>query len=106
MDKLTSILAVAEDGAGAAALLDKAVYLAPLFNARLELMSDDLSVIEILAARRAERRYDEVTMRGVSRNAGHDTEIVLREAALCGADIILLNSAISHRELAEESHLP
>jgi nucleotide-binding universal stress UspA family protein len=89
MDKLTSIVAIADEAQGAPALLDKAVLLARCFNARVEIMSDDLSVIELLGSRRAERGYAEVALRGMRPKAGSRVLSLLPEVAGSGADLVL-----------------
>jgi hypothetical protein len=53
MDKLTSILAVVSDAAHSAAVLDKAIFLARCFDARVELLETDRAdtVLERLAGK-------------------------------------------------------
>jgi hypothetical protein len=107
MDKLTSILAFAEECTGAPALLDKAVTLARCFNARAEVVSDDLSVIELLGAHRAERGYEGVSLRGVRPEAGSRALSLLRETASSGADLVLRSRRASGNwKLAELMPVP
>jgi nucleotide-binding universal stress UspA family protein len=62
MDKLTSILAVADAAPCGLHVLDKAVTLAGFFGATVDLVTSDPVVLAALATRCAERHYDCVTL--------------------------------------------
>ncbi len=107
MDKLTSILGFAEEIVGAPALLDKAAYLARHFNARAEIVSDDLSVISLLNARREEHGYEDVTLRGIRPQAGPRAQSLPPEVERHGADLVLRSRRlVDNWKLAEALHVP
>ncbi len=63
MDKLTSILAVVEDATpGSLLVVDKAVWLARQFGARLELLAAETKLLPLLSARCAGLSHDRVTL--------------------------------------------
>jgi len=63
MEKLTSILAVAEDAAAGSVVLDKAVEIARGFGAHVELLVTDPALIQEFSRRCAEQVFPEVSIR-------------------------------------------
>src|SRR4051812_43002863 len=96
MQKLTSILAVLENQAGAGMVLRKAVSLARQFEARLELL-----VIEPLSTDRtvsqcAALGYPQVTVRAMSRLGRKLAAVVLDEVRERSPDLVIKARAGSH----------
>jgi hypothetical protein len=96
MEKLTSILAVVDDPVHATVLIDKAVFLARCFGARVALLVCDYTQLHELAAHCTERGYDEVTMSSVHRGAEPLHEVVLRQVMQKHPDLVMKNPAGSH----------
>jgi nucleotide-binding universal stress UspA family protein len=97
VEKLTSILAVAEDASTGAVILDKAVLLARAFGAHVDLIVTDTALIKELAARCSERVYYEVTLCSTPLYA-HESlqECLLRLVAERRPDIVVKAPASPH----------
>lgn len=89
MNKLTSILAIADDTDGAAPLLEKALLLAQWFGARVTLVSPNRELIRALDTRCVENSWQGVELRVLSTVAEPASTVALREAQRCGADLIM-----------------
>lgn len=95
MDKLTSILAVAETATTCLGVLDKALLLARRFDARVELLVTDGKLMRELATHCAERGYDRVTLSSMHR--GNDsTQAMIVHRALDQRPDLVIKSAGAH----------
>jgi len=89
MDKLTSILAIADDLDCAAPMLEKAMMLARWFGARVTLVSSNPELIRSLETRCAENDWQGVELRVLPGKAEPTSAALLREAQRCKADLIM-----------------
>src|SRR4051812_33767226 len=108
MEKLTSILAVVENSASGAVVLDKAVALARVFGARVDLLVADSHLTPELASRCAAQVYDEVTLCSLAL-AGEPLHSVLLRRIHERPPDVLIKATGAHsidRELASESPVP
>jgi hypothetical protein len=96
MEKLTSILAVADELDGAAPLLEKALHLARCFQARVTLVSPNHELLRSLDARCAENSGSDVQLRCLRRSDTPAHPALLREAEICAADLIMKTFAGPH----------
>lgn len=97
MQKLTSILAVAESASAGAVVLDKAVQLARAFNARVELLVTETELIQEFTVRCAAQGYPDVTISGSTRLAREPLDkFLLRRIVERQPDIVIKAPAGAH----------
>lgn len=97
MEKLTSILAVAEDAAAGAVVLDKSVLLARAFGAHVDLIVADTSLLKEFAARCSALVYYEVTVCGTPLYSQESLqEFLLRQVSERRPDIVVKAPASPH----------
>lgn len=96
MDKLTSILAVADDLDGAAPLLEKALHLSRSFHARVTLVSPNRELLRGLETRCAEHSNHDMQLCCLQQVDVPTHTAVLREAKTCAADLIMKTFTGSH----------
>jgi hypothetical protein len=117
MEKITSILAVVENSASGAVVLDKAVALARAFGARVDLLVADASLTSQFASRCAELVYDEVTLCSLHRSDEPLHTLLLRRIHERPPDLVVKAPGGVHplgewtlhandRELAADSPVP
>jgi len=88
MQKLTSILAVADATAGGLQVLEKALLLAQRFAARVDLVAADPGIIAALAAHCAERHFHDVTISRLQGN-GPLRELIVQRARERNPDLVI-----------------
>jgi nucleotide-binding universal stress UspA family protein len=91
VEKLTSLLAVVDDPASARTLLEKAVFIARCFGARVDLLVADSTQAHELLARCEERHYDEVTLCSAHRGAESLNDVVIRWTLQKRPDLVVKN---------------
>jgi nucleotide-binding universal stress UspA family protein len=117
MDKITSILAIIENSASGAVVLDKAVALARAFGARVDMLLADSRLTQEFAARCASLVYDEVTLCSLYRSAEPLHAVLLRRIFERQPDLVIKAPAGAHplrawslhandRELAAQCPVP
>jgi len=88
MDKLTTIMAVADATAGGMQVLEKSVLLAGKFGARVDLVVSDPGLVAALAAQCTDRRYDAVTVSPLH-GAGHLRELIAQRVLERRPDLVI-----------------
>jgi hypothetical protein len=117
MEKITSILAVVENSVSGAVVLDKAVTLARVFGARVDLLIADSLLAPEFASRCAALVYDEVTLRSLYRSGEPLHVLLLRNIHERLPDVVIKAPSGMHplrtwslnandRELASDSPVP
>jgi hypothetical protein len=115
MEKITSVLAVVEDSTSGTTVLDKAVTLARVFGARVELLVTEACLAPELASRCSARAYDEVTPCGGLRHGEPLHDLLLRHIRERRPDVLIKARGGAHplhswnlhvNELAREAPLP
>jgi nucleotide-binding universal stress UspA family protein len=96
MEKLSRILAVIDHPQSATVLLDKAVFLARCFNARVEVMVCESQAAAIIAGRCTELGYDEVDLFSAFRGADPLHELVMRRVMHTRPDLVIKDPAGRH----------
>src|SRR5690348_17967205 len=89
MQKLTAILAVVEDSTSGAVVLDKAVTLARVFGARVDLLVADSLLAPEFASRCAALGYDEVTLCSLFRSGEPLHTLLLRRIRERSPDVLI-----------------
>jgi nucleotide-binding universal stress UspA family protein len=97
MDKMTSILAVADSTARGFQVLEKSVTLARSFGARVDLVVTDPLVLTALSTRCAARHYDEVTVNSV--DSGSSLQSLIMELVLQRRPDLVIKPAAGARPL-------
>jgi nucleotide-binding universal stress UspA family protein len=117
MEKVTSIMAVVENSASGAVVLDKAVDLARAFRARVDLLVADSLLTHEFASRCAALVYDEVTLCSLYRSGEPLHSLLIRRIHERQPDMVIKAPAGAHplrtwtlhandRELADQCPVP